>query len=257
MRVATRRQRAAWRVFGDAYDDKRLRGGHREPACARWQRRLGTVRDLDVLHRGTLDDYRENRSPRTERTALGPLPATAGAIAATRHVGCSSKGARQPQATWDWLDDYRDFVQTEGRWDTRQSWPTVPHRVRDTMPSRSGPRTRASAGTSRSSAGPTSRRSMSCASAASGCATRWSSSREALGPDATAAHRQGRGPPGHLGLLQDADVAAGLARQFLVDHAGTLDDVESAAIGRYLVDREREPRDCAGPSARSGGAWPG
>ena len=47
MRVATRRQRAAWRVFGDAFDPKRT---------ARHRRRLrlvaadlGAVRDLDVL----------------------------------------------------------------------------------------------------------------------------------------------------------------------------------------------------------------
>jgi hypothetical protein len=43
----------------------------------------------------------------------------------------------------------------------------------------------------------------------------------------------------HLGWLHDADVAAGLARAFLVEHAGDLTELESAAIGRYLVDRER------------------
>ena len=44
----------------------------------------------------------------------------------------------------------------------------------------------------------------------------------------------------HLGWLHDADVAAGLARAFLVEHAGDLTEPESAAIGRYLVDRERQ-----------------
>ncbi len=44
----------------------------------------------------------------------------------------------------------------------------------------------------------------------------------------------------HLGWLHDADVAANLARAFLVEHAGDLTEAESAAIGRYLVDRERE-----------------
>ena len=44
----------------------------------------------------------------------------------------------------------------------------------------------------------------------------------------------------HLGLMHDADVAASMARAFLVEHAGDLSSLESAAIGRYLVNRERE-----------------
>jgi CHAD domain-containing protein len=44
----------------------------------------------------------------------------------------------------------------------------------------------------------------------------------------------------HLGLMHDADVAAHLARDFLLDHAGGLSDTEGAAIGRYLLNRERE-----------------
>ena len=40
--------------------------------------------------------------------------------------------------------------------------------------------------------------------------------------------------------MHDADVSAHLARDFLLEHAGDLSDAESAAIGRYLVNRERE-----------------
>jgi len=40
--------------------------------------------------------------------------------------------------------------------------------------------------------------------------------------------------------MHDADVSAHLARDFLVEHAGSLSDAESAAIARYLVNRERE-----------------
>ena len=40
--------------------------------------------------------------------------------------------------------------------------------------------------------------------------------------------------------MHDADVTAAMARTFLVEHAGDLSALESAAIGRYLVDRERE-----------------
>ena len=44
----------------------------------------------------------------------------------------------------------------------------------------------------------------------------------------------------HLGLMNDADITASMTRTFLVEHAGELSPLESAAIGRYLVDRERE-----------------
>ena len=40
--------------------------------------------------------------------------------------------------------------------------------------------------------------------------------------------------------MHDADVAASMARAFLVAHAGDLSTQESAAIGRYLVSCERE-----------------
>ena len=69
MRVATRRQRAAWRVFGDAFRGgrtKTYRRGLREIAS-----RLGAVRDLDVLLEAA-DAYRADL-PTTEQRALEPL----------------------------------------------------------------------------------------------------------------------------------------------------------------------------------------
>ncbi len=69
MRVATRRQRAAWRVFGEAFDPKRT---------ARHRRRLrlvaadlGAVRDLDVLIEA-IEAYQE-RQPSDEAAGLEPL----------------------------------------------------------------------------------------------------------------------------------------------------------------------------------------
>jgi hypothetical protein len=53
--------------------------------------------------------------------------------------------------------------------------------------------------------------------------------------------------------MHDADVAAHLARSFLVEQAGSLSALESAAIGRYLVSREKEVarlRRTVGPSWR-------
>ena len=69
MRVATRRQRAAWRVFGDAFRrgrTKRYRSGLREIAS-----RLGAVRDLDVLL-DAADLYRADL-PKVDQRSLEPL----------------------------------------------------------------------------------------------------------------------------------------------------------------------------------------
>ncbi len=69
MRVATRRQRAAWRVFGESFRPgrtKRYRNGLREIAS-----RLGAVRDLDVLLEAA-DAYRADL-PVSEQRALEPL----------------------------------------------------------------------------------------------------------------------------------------------------------------------------------------
>ena len=64
--------------------------------------------------------------------------------------------------------------------------------------------------------------------------------REALGDDAAPLIAKVTALQDHLGLMNDADVAASMARTFLVEHAGDLSPLESAAIGRYLVSRERE-----------------
>jgi len=69
MRVATRRQRAAWRVFGEAFRKRRTRDyrdGLRDVA-----RRLGAVRDLDVQLEG-IDTYRADQ-PVMDQRSLEPL----------------------------------------------------------------------------------------------------------------------------------------------------------------------------------------
>ena len=69
MRVSARRVRAAWRVFGNAYDGPVVRRHVAE--IRRLGGRLGAVRDLDV-QLALLAAHRERRSKR-ERIALGPL----------------------------------------------------------------------------------------------------------------------------------------------------------------------------------------
>jgi CHAD domain-containing protein len=233
MRVATRRQRAAWRVFGEAFDPKRT---------ARYRRRLrevaadlGAVRDLDVLIEAA-ETYRKRQSA-TEAAAFEPLLRSWHARRdAAREVLVRELDADRYRR---WVEDYVAFVQAEGTGALPVA-PTQPHRVRDTMPSRiwlAYERVRAYEPVLRW-ADVTTLHDLRIAA-------KWlrytlEFVRETLGRDAGPVIEKVVALQDHLGWLHDADVAAGLARQFLVEHAGDLTELESAAIGRYLVDRERE-----------------
>jgi CHAD domain-containing protein len=233
MRVATRRQRAAWRVFGPAFRagrTKRYRTHLREVAA-----RLGAVRDLDVLLEAA-DHYRADL-PGTEQRAMEPLLADwrthrdDARVLLVREL--DSDGYRR------WLDDYRDFVRTEGA-AVLPVGPTQPHRIRDTTASRiwtAYEQVRGYEAVLRWAdvetlhelriAGKWLRYSLEFV-------------REALGDGSAPLIARVTAMQDHLGLLNDADVAASMARTFLVEHAGELSPLESAAIGRYLVSRERE-----------------
>jgi CHAD domain-containing protein len=233
MRVATRRQRAAWRVFGQAFRAGRTKSHRsrlREVAS-----RLGAVRDLDVLLEAA-DAYRADL-PVSEQRALEPLLAAwrthrdDARVLLVREL--DSDGYRR------WLDDYAEFVRHEGT-AVVATGPTEPHRVRDTAASRilsAYEQVRAYEPVLRWAdvetlhelriAGKWLRYSLEFV-------------REALGPDSDGLIARVTALQDHLGLMHDADVSAHLARDFLVEHAGALSDPESAAIARYLVNRERE-----------------
>ena len=142
MRVATRRQRAAWRVFGASFRlgrTKRYRNGLREIAS-----RLGAVRDLDVLLEAA-DIYRADL-PVSEQRALEPL------LADWREHRDDARVLLIRELDSDgyqrWVDDYRDFVRTEGAArPARRADPAAPrprHRgVADLGGVRAGPRLRA------------------------------------------------------------------------------------------------------------------
>ena len=233
MRVATRRQRAAWRVFGDGFRDKRTqryRRGLREIAG-----RLGAVRDLDVQLENA-DAYRANLAV-AEQRALEPL------LASWRGHRDDARVLLLRDLDSDryrrWLDDYLDFVRTEGM-HVEPAGPATPHRIRDTTPSRiwaAYENVRAYESVLRWAdietlhdlriAGKWLRYSLEFV-------------REALGPGATPLIARVVALQDHIGLMHDADLAASLARTFLVDHGTELSTLETAAIGRYLVDRERE-----------------
>ncbi len=128
MRVATRRMRAAMRVFGGAYDrrvtrahldDLRLLGG-----------RLGVVRDLDVWL-GLLADDARRRSKR-DRAGLRVLAAAWEADRAARHADLAAVIA----SPWfaDVATGLAAFVETPGA-AARVVAPRTPNLVRDRVPS--------------------------------------------------------------------------------------------------------------------------
>jgi CHAD domain-containing protein len=233
MRVATRRMRAAWRVFGDAYDPGRtklFRRRLRELATL-----LGGVRDLDVLIEAT-EAYGEAIGA-PDQAGLQPL------LAAWRNdrdlarvqliVELDSKGHRR------FVDDYVDFVSSPGR-DVVPVETTIPHRVRDTAASRiwtAYEHVRAYEAVLRWADVPTLHQLRIAAKR-----LRYTLEfvREPLGEDASPLIARVVALQDHLGFMNDAEVAATMARTFLVERGNELIEAEAQAIGRYLVSRERE-----------------
>jgi CHAD domain-containing protein len=233
MRVATRRQRAAWRVFGASFRPartKRYRGGLREIAS-----RLGTVRDLDVLLEAA-DAYRAEL-PVIEQRAVEPmLRDWRGRRDDARVLLVRELDSPRYQR---WVDDYRDFVRTDGA-AVIPVGPTQPHRVRDTAPSHiwaAYEQVRAYEPVLRWADVETLHELR--------IAGKWlrytlEFVREALEPEVTPLLVRVTALQDHLGLMNDADVSSSMARTFLVEHAGDLSALEGAAIGRYLISREKE-----------------
>jgi CHAD domain-containing protein len=233
MRVATRRMRAAWRIFGDGFDARATRKLQRRLRDI--ARRLGDVRDFDVLLEG-LEAYRAELPP-GERRALQPL---VDAWAARRD---EARGRLLRELDSDdyarFAEDFRAFVHTEGA-AAAEVVASQPHHVRDTAPSRiwaAYEQVRAYE--------PVLRWADVEALHELRIAAKWlrysiEFVKEPLGPDVETLVPRVTALQDHLGWLHDADVAAGLTRAFLLERAGGLYSAESAAIGRYLVSRERE-----------------
>jgi CHAD domain-containing protein len=248
MRVATRRMRAAWRVFGDGFRPgrtKRLRDRLRVLAG-----RLGAVRDLDVL----LDAAATHQAglPAAEAAAFEPLVAAwrdereAARIVLLRELD-SPDYVRL-------VEDYRVFVVAEGEAVMAPASPVSPHRVRDTAGSRiwlACEQVRAYESVLRWADIETVHQLR--------IAAKWlrytlEFFREALGPEVDLLIPRVVALQDHLGLLHDADVAIALTRQFLVANAGTLSREETHAIGSYLAGNERE---LARLRRTMGAAWRG
>ncbi len=233
MRVATRRMRAAWRVFGDGFRPGRTRRYRRR--LRQVAARLGAVRDLDVLLEGATTYL--DALPETEASALEPLLAAWRSYRDDARVLLLHELDSRGYARF--VEDYRVFVQTEGA-GVRPIAANEPHRVRDTTPARAWQayeQVRAYEPVLRWATVETLHELR--------IAAKWlrytlEFVREPLGADAGPLIAAVTDLQDHLGRLHDADVAASMARAFLVERASTLDPGETAAIGRYLVARERE-----------------
>ena len=234
MRVATRRMRAAWRVFGPAFRpgrSRRMRGHLKEVAA-----RLGSVRDLDVQIDG-LRAYQSTLS-QGERPAIAPLIAAWEAERDDARVllvrDLDSAAYRQ------WVAAYTHFVLTEGLGALPPLSPTAPARVRDIAGSRiwyAYEEVRAYEPTLRW-ADLATLHQLRITAKRLRYATEFF--REALGPDAATVIARVVALQDHLGALHDAEVAGGRARTFLVENSSHLSEAERAAIGRYLTVQEKE-----------------
>jgi CHAD domain-containing protein len=233
MRVATRRQRAAWRVFGDAFDPQRTNKHRRRLKLVAAD--LGGVRDLDVLIEAA-ELYQGGLAAPEARAFDALIQGWRVRRDAARIVLLKELDSGRYRK---WVDEYVEFLQTEGK-GVLPVGAVQPHRVRDTMPSRIW-----TAYEVVRAYEPVMRWADVTTLHDLRIAAKWlrytlEFVREALGRESGPVIEKVVALQDHLGWLHDADVAAGLARQFLVEHAGELSEAESAAIGRYLVDRERE-----------------
>ena len=233
MRVATRRMRAAWRVFADGFDARRTKR-HRA-RLRRVAALLGGVRDLDVLLEGA-EAYRSSQSV-AEQGGLEPLLASweRRRAVARRALIRELDGAPYQR----WRDAFLAFTASAGD-GARAQAPTEPGRIRDTAPARiwaAFARVRGYDTVLRWADVPTLHELR--------IAAKWlrytlEFHAETLGSEAGWLVGRVTALQDHLGLMHDADVSAELVRAFLEEHAATLPDGERSAIGRYLVDREAE-----------------
>ena len=198
-------------------------------------RRLGAVRDLDVQLEG-IDTYRADQ-PVMDQRSLEPL---IGSLQQHRDDSRALLIRELDSGAYArFIDDYLDFVRTEGA-AARPVNASAPHRVRETAPSRiwaAYEQVRSYEPILRWADVPT-LHDLRIA----GKWLRYSLEfvQEPLGDDALPLIAKVTALQDHLGLMNDASVAASMTRTFLVERAGELSSAETAGIGRYLVDRERE-----------------
>jgi CHAD domain-containing protein len=234
MRVATRRIRAAWRIFDDAFKPAKTRKLRRRLRMV--ADRLGAVRDLDVLIDG-LEAYRQGLD-QDQQPGLEPL------LTLWRRQRNSARDLLLAELDSGryaaFLADMTDFLEAGANAAATVASPTLPHRVRDRVPSQIWAAYQAVRAYE-----PV----LPWADVETihqlRIATKWlrydlEFFGETLGPDAARLLERVVALQDYLGCLHDADVAAKLARDILVARVGELSRAETDAIGAYLHSRERE-----------------
>jgi CHAD domain-containing protein len=233
MRVATRRMRAAWRVFDGAYRPKVQKRYVRELRDI--ARALGEVRDIDVLLED-LDAYLAEL-PGPGREAMEPLRAAWRRQRETARkrllARLDSKGYRE------FVDDYLDFTESPGAAEVRPPL-GQPSLVRDTA----GSRILAAYEHVRAY-----QTIITWADVPTLHALRIESKRlrytleyfsEVLPVSSRKLIAQVTEVQDHLGLMSDADVAASTTRTWLNVNAPHLPATSRDAVGLYLDSREAD-----------------
>lgn len=227
MRVATRRLRAAWRVFGDAFRGAKVRQIRDDLGVI--ASKLGLTRDLDV--------QLERLASAPSHADLGPLEAAWRAERDDARAALVKEldSARHRR----WLTSFVRFVETEDAGIAPQ--PGIePETVRERAGSQiwaAYERVRAFERVIEGAPPATLHRLRIEAKR-----LRYSIEfvREALPAEAATAIARITALQDHLGALNDAEVAAGMARAFVAAHGDALTPAQSAAIAAYVADQERQ-----------------
>jgi CHAD domain-containing protein len=234
MRVATRRMRAAWRVFDGAFKAGRTKKIRRHLETI--ADRLGAVRDLDVLIEG-LEAYSLGMDVE-QRPGLDPL------LSLWRRQRASARtqliAELDSQRYVSFIKEMDAFLDSDAHSAAAVATPTAPHRVRDRAASEIWATYEAVRAYELV---------LQWADVETlhelRITTKWLRYAleffgETLGPDSGYLLERVVALQEHLGGLHDADVATKLVRDLLVARAGELSKLETEAIGAYLHSRESE-----------------
>ena len=234
MRVATRRMRAAWRVFDGAFKaakTKKIRR-HLETLADR----LGAVRDLDVLIDG-LEAY-QVALDEDDRPGLEPL------LSVWRRQRSSARtqliGELDSARYASFLKEMDAFLEAGAHAAAAVGTPTEPHRVRDRAASEVWAAYEAARAYDLVLPWADLETLHDLRIAAKWLRYALEFFGECLGSDCPMLLARVAALQEHLGCLHDADVAAKLARDLLVARSGQLSKEEADVIGAYLHSRERE-----------------
>jgi CHAD domain-containing protein len=234
MRVATRRMRAAWRVFEDSFRPGRTRKIRRR--LEKVADRLGAVRDLDVLIDG-LETYRAALAP-ADRPGVDPM------LSMWRK---ERKAARtllldelDSSGYANFTKEMEEFLSGGASSASTETTPSRPHRVKDCAPSLLWASYEAVRAYELVLPWADVDTVHDLRIAAKWLRYGLEFFGETLGPDGPRLLARVVAIQDHLGCLHDADVAAKLARDVLVARAGELSRPEADAIGAYMHANERE-----------------